>query len=487
MSKQLSAPSALNTQFMGLQPRPAQMIILRRLALYRFVVAVCHRRLGKTRLAVDWLIEEGLRFMLEGYRGYYFCNTQKQAKIVSWNYFKRALDPLKRIGLVDFNETELRIDLPNDGKIYLGSAESIENYRGIYIDRIVMDEIASWINAEYAYAEVLRPAMADREAHALIIGTVKGLNQFYNFYQFGISDDPALQDWCTVDLKASMTGILPESELKMLQATMSRGAYEREFENNFFANIPDVLITAIEVVEAMRRAHDPYLTALAPVIVGIDIGLTGDPSMICIRQGRHVRPLIEVKSEDPMLTATLLSRELKVIQPQPTTIYGDAGQGLAVLSRLRDLGHSNVVDVYFGGASDRPDCFNKRAAMAQRCKESLQYASLPKEDDELLQEAVNQHLEEDPNRKVRLVKKRKIREIIGRSPNRMDAWMLTHAEEDEQQDDIYELAKTTGLTPQQLVAYKRVMDTVKSQQTQTNDYDVLDYFNREEDDQNYGY
>jgi len=463
---------------MGLVPRPAQMIILRRLLLYRFVVAVCHRRLGKTRLAVDWLAEEGLKSPLDDYRGYYFCNTQKQAKIVSWSYFKRALEPLRRLGLVTFNETELRVDLPGDKKIYLGSAESIENYRGIYIDRIVMDEIASWINAEYAYAEVLRPAMADREAHALVIGTVKGLNQFYNFYQYGVSYSPDLEDWCTVDLKASMTGIIPEKELKMLKATMSSGAYEREFENNFFANVPDVLISAIEVLEAMKRIVDPMLTALSPVTVGLDIGLSNDPSMICITQGRQVRPFIEVKSEgNPMATASKISRELKMIKPPPTTIFGDAGQGMAVLSRLRDLGHTNIVDVYFGSASDLDNCFNKRAAMAYRVKEYLQTASLPY-DEEFMQEAVNQYLEEDPNRKIRLIKKRKIRDIIGRSPNKMDSLMLAMAEPSEQQDDIYDTIRATGLSPQQLMAYKAALDSMRNKQdSEGNDYDVLDFFN----------
>jgi hypothetical protein len=446
--------------------------------MYRFVVAVCHRRLGKTRLAVDWLIEEGLRSTLDDYRGYYFCNTQKQAKIVSWLYFKRALDPLSRLNVAEFNETELRVDLPNGAKIYLGSAESIENYRGIYIDRIVLDEVASWVNAKYAYEEVLRPAMSDRLAHALVIGTVKGLNQFYNFYQYGLSSDPDLQDWCSIDLKASMTNILPDSELRMLKKTMSPGAYDREFENNFFANVPDVLITAIECLDAMRRTVDDYLVALSPVVVGIDIGLTGDPSVIAIRQGRRIRPLIEIKSEDPMLTASAISRELKKIKPAPTTIYGDAGQGLAVLSRLRDLGHHNVIDVYFGGASDLPNCFNKRAAMAYRFKQFMQDGQLPY-DEELLQEAVNQHLEEDPNQKVRLIKKRKIREIIKRSPNKCDACFLCVAEQDEDQEDLYDIARTTGMTPQELMTFQSMMAVQRARQQATQEYDVMDFYNKD--------
>lgn len=463
--------------YTGLQLRPAQVIIRRRLAIFRFVVAVCHRRLGKTCLAVDWLSEEALSGNFVDYRGYYFCTTQKQAKMVSWHYFKQILGPLAQLGLVQFNETELRVDMPNGAKIYLGSAESIENYRGIYIDRLVMDEVGSWPNAEYAYAEVLRPAMADREAHALIIGTVKGLNQFYNFYQFGIDQDPKYKDWCSIDLKASMTNIIPPKELEMLRATMSPGAYEREMENNFFANVPDVLITTIEVNTAMERKPDPIADFLAPVVVGIDIGLTGDPSVICIRQGRTVRSLIEIPAKDPMLTASQISQQLKIIQPPPTTIFGDAGQGMAVLSRLRDLGHHNVIDVFFGGASDLENCFNKRAAMAYRVKEALQYISLPY-DEELRQELVNQHTEDDPNHKVRLVKKRKIREIIGRSPNKSDALFLTYAEPDEVAQDAYQNASTLGLSQDQLLAMRDHLNLLNTHMAQkAEDYDVMDYFN----------
>lgn len=461
--------------YIDFEPRPAQMLILKRLDAYRFVVAVCHRRLGKTLLAVNWLIREAFASLTPGYRGYYFCSTQKQAKIVSWQYFKNALTNLERIGLVHFNETELRIDLPNEGKIYLGSAESIENYRGIYIDRIVLDEVASWVNSKYAYGEVLRPAMADRQAHALIIGTVKSLDQFYEFYQFGVSTNPDFKDWVTIDLKASQTGIIPEDELRQIKAVIGIAAYNREFENDFFAEIPDVLVTAQEVLEAQNREIDERLISLSDVIVGIDIGLISDPSIIAVRQGRKVRPLIVVPSTDPMENASKISRHLKTIHPQPKVIYGDAGQGMAVLSRLRDLGHTNIIDIFFGGASDEENCFNKRAAMAYRFKQFLREGQIPV-DDMLLQEAVNLHLDEDPNRKVRLVKKRKIRDIIGRSPDRLDSVMLTFAEIEGQQDDLYDQAKSLGVHPRELHIFKSAMEAAQERQQRT-DYDVLNYFN----------
>jgi hypothetical protein len=119
--------------------------------------------------------------------------------------------------------------------------------------------------------------------------------------------------------------------------------------------------------------------------------------------------------------------------------------------------------------------------MAYRVKQSLKEASLPY-DKELLQEMVNQHLEDDPNNKVRLVKKRKIKEIIGRSPNRMDALMLTHAEAEEPLEDVIGLASTLGMTPQQAVQYRQAIEAINKRQNQPQDYDVLDYFNSESSD-----
>jgi hypothetical protein len=103
-------------------------------------------------------------------------------------------------------------------------------------------------------------------------------------------------------------------------------------------------------------------------------------------------------------------------------------------------------------------------------------------DKELLQEMVNQHLEEDPNNKVRLVKKRKIREIIGRSPNKMDALMLTHAEADEPMEDVLSIAQTLGMTTQQAVQYRMAIEAIKRKTAPGNDYDPLNYFNSEDNE-----
>lgn len=418
-----------NDVAINFMPRPAQQLILKRLDHFRFTTAVCHRRLGKTLLAVNWLIREAQRLRLDDYRGYYFSPTAKQAKQTTWSYFKDYLAPMTTRGLVNFNETELRIDFPKNIKIYLGSAEAIENYRGIYIDRMVGDEVASWPNAEYAYTEVLRPAMADRLASGLFIGTVKGLDKFHEFYTYGLSEDPMFAEWTSVNLPASLTKIIPESELLQLQAIMSKAAYEREFENNFYAEVDDMLITTREAAAAVDRPVKSEIVRSSPIHIGVDVGRGGDPSMICQRQGPQVAPLIAIDIPDNMKVADRVSAYLKGIRGQ-IYVYIDSGHGAGVIDRLRQLKHDNIVEVHFNQQSPEMNCVNMRAAMYYRCKQWLRHGSLP-DDHELLAELTNQMLEEDLNNRVKLVRKRKIKEALGRSPNKSDALALTFAEIDE--------------------------------------------------------
>ena len=410
-------------------PRAAQKLILRRLEHFRFTTAVCHRRLGKTLLAVNWLIREAQRLRLDDYRGYYFAPTAKQAKQTTWNYFKTYLDPLTRRDLVNFNETELRIDFPQNIKIYLGSAEAIENYRGIYIDRMVGDEVASWPNAEYAYTEVLRPAMADRLASGLFIGTVKGLDKFHEFYTYGLSEDPIYSEWTSVNLPVSLTKIIPESELAQLRAIMSAAAYEREFENNFYAEVEDMLISTREAAAAVNRATKTAIVRSSPIHVGIDVGRGGDPSCIAERQGPLARSLVLLDIADHMKLADRISTYLKTLRGQ-IYVYIDAGLGAGVIDRLRQLKHDNIVEIHFNQSSPEMNCANMRASMYYRCKKWLAHGSLP-DDHELLAELTHQMLEETADSKIKLIRKRKIKEMLGRSPNKSDALALTFAELDE--------------------------------------------------------
>jgi hypothetical protein len=79
------------------------------------------------------------------------------------------------------NETDLTVELPSGGTISLRGADNYDSLRGDGLDFLVLDEYASM--APEAWAEVLRPALADKQGRALFIGTPHGHNHFFDLYE----------------------------------------------------------------------------------------------------------------------------------------------------------------------------------------------------------------------------------------------------------------------------------------------------------------
>jgi len=64
----------------------------------------------------------------------YIAPTFKQAKSIAWDYMKQFTD---KIPYIKFNETELRVDLPNGARITLLGAENSDGLE-VYILMVVL-------------------------------------------------------------------------------------------------------------------------------------------------------------------------------------------------------------------------------------------------------------------------------------------------------------------------------------------------------------
>lgn len=418
-------------------PRPAQRVIYDLLSEYRFVTAVCHRRLGKTRGAIAWLCLEGLQHTdaMLPFRGYYFAPTKDQARKLTWHFFKQMLRPLEQQGRVTFHETSLSITLPNDGMIYLQSGEpdSVENVRGMYAHRVCIDELASWRNSHVAWVEIIRPALADTKGKALFIGTVKGLDLLFEFFQRG--SDERFANWGSVMFKASETGILDEEEIAelLLEYENDPSAYGREFECDFFAETSDVMIPAKIVQPAIGGVIRPSEYMKYIVKIGIDPGITGDPTGICIRQGPMVHELTQMWESDHEILAEKLVPMID--QWMPTRIYIDNGRGEQLIKQLtKKLGNrmpGRIVPVTFNAQSPSASCYNFRTYMYWNARQWFQGGDKSIPNDKLLvQELTNQLLDDAENTGsiLRLVPKKKIKAILKRSPNKSDSFVVTLAD-----------------------------------------------------------
>lgn len=258
------------------KPRREQLLIHEALDAYRWVVAVCHRRMGKTVCAVNHLQRAAVTLKRERPRFAYVAPTYRQGKAIAWDYMVHyaALIPG-----VQVNHTELRIDYPNGGQVRIYGADNPDSLRGIYLDGFVADEYG--LHPPNVFTEVLRATLADREGWAAFFGTPNGKNQFYDMAQLARG---GAEGWQFLEFPASATAILSAGELATARQVMTPDEYQQEFECSFEAAIRGA-IYAQELQAAReqgRIATVPYDPAL-PVDTDWDLGV-GDSTAIWFSQ-----------------------------------------------------------------------------------------------------------------------------------------------------------------------------------------------------------
>jgi hypothetical protein len=254
------------------KPRELQALLHDRLE--RFNVLVCHRRFGKTVFAINEMIRLALTVDKDRPRAAYMCPLFKQAKQVAWDMVKHYS---RVIPGVIFNESELRADYPNGGRLQLFGADNADALRGIYLDGVVLDEYAQM--SPRAWSEVLRPALSDRKGMAIFIGTPQGHNSFHDLYE----QADRLSGWHRELYKASETQLLDDDELKAMQAEMSDDEYAQELECSWTAAIKGAF-WAKELTEIEDQIKTVPYDQNLPVTTACDLGIADSFSIWYIQE-----------------------------------------------------------------------------------------------------------------------------------------------------------------------------------------------------------
>ncbi len=242
----------------------------------RFNILVWHRRAGKTVYAIKWLIKHTLACEKDNPRGAYLAPLYRQAKAIAWQYIK---DFSRDIPGTTFNESELRVDFATGAQIRLLGAAEPDALRGLYLDAVVMDEMAQM--APRAWTEVVRPALADRKGRALLIGTVYGRANL--FYDYWLSSE-GKPDWFRQTLTCYDTEMLDAEELDAMQGMMDEGEFRQELLCDWDAAVKGSyygkLMNETEKDERCTRVpHDPDLL----VHTSWDLGMA-DSTVVCYWQ-----------------------------------------------------------------------------------------------------------------------------------------------------------------------------------------------------------
>ena len=384
--------------------------------LKRFSVLVCHRRFGKTFLAIATLIDAAISTNRKNLRFGYVAPFQKQAKQVAWDYLKQFALPIH--GTIA-NESETSITFLNGAKIRLYGSDNGTAMRGLYFDGVVCDEIADF--RPETWPEIIRPALTDshHKGWCLFIGTPKGLNQFYDLYQYAQKDP----EWYAGMYRVDETDILDDEEIKMARNTMDENQYRREFLCDFSASMDNALITIDKVTDAAAKKMTDNDVVGSARILGVDVARYGsDRSVIQKRQGLVAYEPKIFNDIDNMTLAGMVAQEVN--DWQPDAVFIDSGRGEGVIDRLRQLGYF-VTEVNFGGKPLSPTYNNKRTEMWDNIRIWLDDGgALPNHTDLKTDLCVPLYKFDSGNR-LQLESKDDIKKRGGRSPDLGDALALT--------------------------------------------------------------
>jgi hypothetical protein len=224
----------------------------------RFRVLVAGRRFGKTYLALAEMLSAA---MGKDRLIWYVGPNDHQSKRIAWERLKRLT---RRFWAKPARETSLRIDLTWGSTIVVNGAFNPDALRGDGLDFLVLDEFASM--QPEAWAEVFRPALADRLGRALFIGTPKGRNHFYDRFEYAKTDP----DWAAFHFTTAQGGIVSRAELHSAARELDPHSYRQEFEADFTS------VTRNRVYYTFDRSiHLAPLTLspLYPIVWAIDFNV----------------------------------------------------------------------------------------------------------------------------------------------------------------------------------------------------------------------
>ncbi len=258
----------------------------------RWSIVVAHRRAGKTVACVNDLIKAAATCNKASPRFAYIAPQLNQAKDIAWSYLLEYTDcfgPDRKV-----NASELWVELPNNGaRIRIYGADNPDRLRGIYLDGAVLDEFGDMDPT--VWTQVIRPALSDRKGWAVFIGTPKGKNTFHTLW-INAEDD---EDWFSLRLKASETGLLDDKELRDAARMMGEDEFAQEYECSFEAAVRGAYYgREMNEAEAEDRITTVSYDARLPVHTAWDLGMA-DSTVVWFVQtnGRETRVIDVLKGE----------------------------------------------------------------------------------------------------------------------------------------------------------------------------------------------
>jgi len=244
----------------------------------RFRVLVAGRRFGKTHLGM----RELARFArVPNKTVWYIAPSYRMAKQIIWTPLKQKLMDMNWVEKKD--ESDLRLDLVNGSTIALRGADNPDSLRGNKLWFAMLDETADI--AEETFYEVIRPALADEQGHALFAGTPKGTgNWFYDIYT-RYQNHP---DWSQHAFTTLEGGNVSEDEVENARSMLDTRTFRQEFEAKFET------WAGIVMYNWSRLYEDPYEGPTTDLHIGVDFNINPMSAVVYVKTATGLHAIDEI-------------------------------------------------------------------------------------------------------------------------------------------------------------------------------------------------
>jgi len=264
-----------NVQAKTVVPHAGQLPILESTA--RFKVVNSGRRFGKTTCAAKMLVAKSRK---KNQMLWWVAPTYKVVKRGYAEILKQLPDGV----LTHTPPPESNFDagrsvilrLKNGTKIELYSAERPEGMLGAGVDFVVMDEAGTMPSR--IWNQIVSPTLIDRLGEALMIGTPRGRNWFYQSWQKG--QDPQQPDWESWTFTTEDNPTLPPGEAARMAADLPRLTADQEIYAKFLAAGSSTFWIGDKATQiAPTPLDNGLIEGFAPagyVVLGVDLARTND-------------------------------------------------------------------------------------------------------------------------------------------------------------------------------------------------------------------
>ena len=385
---------------------------------YRFTITEASTKVGKTFSHIWWIFEQAhADWNKSNYNHWWIAPVYSQAKIA----FNRLKEIVVQSKLYKINESNLIITTPIGTHIHFKSADKPDNLYGEDVYSAVFDE-APRAKKDAWYA--LRTTLTATGAKCKLIGNFGGVSNWMHQLKSKAKEDNTdyayykITAWDAVE-----AGILQEDEILQAQKDLP----PKVFKQLYLAEAQesdDMLIS----YEQMQDLFTNDFVIPGAMSMTCDIAMLGsDKFVICVWSGRILKDLITfAKTDGKEVLRIIKDTATKHGVGRSRIVYDADGLGGYLKGFLK-----GAVPFHNGGkvikqGNKTPNYKNLKSQCGYEFAKNIEsfYFDIEDKSDILTELEMLQSYDLDKDGKIQVMPKAKIKEILGHSPDILDALIM---------------------------------------------------------------